>query len=388
MTINPDAADGQIACTDARRTSTRRVPPNARISSKIGTFSIGTQALSGPLEGAVYIGEPKPGDQYRLFLDRLGLWDQREAGRLVQARTPKPDRSPRYFENLPQVPFEDFELHLFASDRGLMATPTNCTIYTTKAEFYPWNATLAEQESTQVFGLRTGPHGTQCPGQIRPFKPDLGGHLNPERRRASLLHAETRPRRRRPVPRQAQLHDAAGPDRQPARHHLLPGGLDHRQRRKPWARSSRPTPAAPPRLEIGTTNVAAGPGSHPFHAVGKIYMAGPFQGAPLSLVAITPALAGPYDYGTVVVRVALHIDPLDAHVIADSETVPEIIGGIPIRMREIQVNIDKPNFMINPTNCSAFSDRLRRNRRPGHRGRLLLALPSPSTARLCPSSRR
>ena len=75
----------------------------------------------------------------------------------------------------------------------------------------------------------------------------------------------------------------------------------------------------------------------------------------LALVAITPALAGPYDYGTVVVRVALHIDPLDAHVIADSETVPSIIGGIPLRLRSIQVNINKPNFMINPTNCSPFS---------------------------------
>jgi hypothetical protein len=114
-------------------------------------------------------------------------------------------------------------------------------------------------------------------------------------------------------------------------------------------------PSCPASSEIGTSNVAAGPGSHPFHAVGRIYLAGPFQGAPLSLVAITPALAGPYDYGTVVVRVALHIDPTDAHVIADSETVPEIIGGIPIRMREIQVNIDKPNFMINPTNCSPLS---------------------------------
>src|SRR4029077_19726106 len=113
-------------------------------------------------------------------------------------------------------------------------------------------------------------------------------------------------------------------------------------------------PSCPAASQIGTTNVAAGPGSHPFHAVGKIYMAGPFQGAPLSLVAITPALAGPYDYGTVVVRVALHIDPLAAHVIADSETVPSIIGGIPIRMRSIQVNIDKPSFMINPTNCSPF----------------------------------
>ena len=87
-------------------------------------------------------------------------------------------------------------------------------------------------------------------------------------------------------------------------------------------RTEQAARAARPRSQIGTSNVAAGPGSHPFHAVGKIYFAGPFQGAPLCLVAITPALAGPYDYGTVVVRVALHVDPLDAHVVADSETVP------------------------------------------------------------------
>ena len=89
--------------------------------------------------------------------------------------------------------------------------------------------------------------------------------------------------------------------------------------------------------------------------IGKMYLAGPFKGAPLSLVAITPALAGPYDYGTVVVRVALHVDPLTAQVTAASDTVPSIIGGVPIRMRSIQVNIDKPNFMINPTNCDPHS---------------------------------
>jgi hypothetical protein len=82
-----------------------------------------------------------------------------------------------------------------------------------------------------------------------------------------------------------------------------------------------------------------------------MYLAGPFKGAPLSIVAVTPALAGPYDYGVVAVRVALHVDPLDAHVFAASDTVPSIIGGIPIRMRSIQVNIDKPQFTINPTNC-------------------------------------
>ena len=86
-----------------------------------------------------------------------------------------------------------------------------------------------------------------------------------------------------------------------------------------------------------------------------MYLAGPAQRRPLSLVAITPALAGPYDYGVVVVRVAIDVDSLDAHVIAVSDTIPAIIGGIPMRMRSIQVNIDRPNFMINPTNCSPMT---------------------------------
>jgi hypothetical protein len=120
-------------------------------------------------------------------------------------------------------------------------------------------------------------------------------------------------------------------------------------------RAERDNPSCPAASQVGTTNVAAGPGTHPFNAVGKIYLAGPFKGAPLSLAAVTPALAGPYDYGTVVVRVALHIDPLTAQVRAASDTVPSIIGGIPIRMRSISVKLDRPNFTINPTNCSPFT---------------------------------
>jgi hypothetical protein len=120
-------------------------------------------------------------------------------------------------------------------------------------------------------------------------------------------------------------------------------------------RSEQVAPSCPASSQIGTTNVAAGPGTNPFHAIGKMYLAGPHEGAPLSLAAVTPALAGPYDYGVVVVRVALHVDERTAQVSAISETVPQIIGGVPIRMRSIQVNIDRDEFTINPTNCSSFS---------------------------------
>ena len=269
FTINPDAADGQTMCTEAQANFDSEGPAHCPDNAKIGTFSIGSQALNGRLEGAVYIGEPKPGDQYRLFEIASGFGIN---AKLVGSVKPDPTTGQltAYFEDLPQVPFDDFQLHLFSSDRGLMATPTRCSVYTTKAEFYPWNASLAEQESSQVFSLETGPHGSPCPGQVRPFNPSLvAGTSNPDAGRLQLLHAEARPRRRRPVPRQAELHDAAGPDREPAR--ASPTARRPRSPRRPRrsGAAEQAQPSCPATSQIGTTNVAAGPGTHPFHAVGQ-----------------------------------------------------------------------------------------------------------------------
>lgn len=354
LTINPDAADGQTACTDAQANFGTEAPANCPDSSKIGTFQIGSPALSGPLDGGLFIGQPQAGNQYRLFAIASGFGIN---AKLIGSVQPDPvtGQVTVDFANLPQAPFDDFQLHLFASDRGLMATPSFCSVYAVSAHFFPWNTTLADQTSTQHFGLDSGPNGAQCPGQIRPFHPSLvAGTSNASAGAFSSFSLRLdrndgdqnlgKLNFTMPPGLTANLHGIAYcPEAAIAAAAQTPG------------RTEQLAPSCPASSEIGTSNVAAGPGSHPFHAVGKIYFAGPFQGAPLSLVAITPALAGPYDYGTVVVRVALHIDPLDAHVIADSETVPTIVGGVPLRLRSIQVNIDRPNFMINPTNCSPFS---------------------------------
>jgi hypothetical protein len=354
LTINPDAADGQTACSDAQARFGTEEPAECPDSSKIGTAAINTPALDGPLRGSVYIGEPKPGEQYRLFLivDGFGL-----NAKLIGVATPDPQTgqvSVR-FENLPQVPFDTFEMHLFASDRGLMATPTVCTIYTTEALFTPWNRLLPRVTSSQIFGLTSGPNGRECPGQIRPFNPSLqAGTSN------SLAGSHSS--------FSLKLDREDGDQYLGKLNFTMPPGLSadlHGVTYCPEAdiiaaantlgRVQQSQPSCPASSQIGTSNVAAGPGSHPFHATGKIYLSGSFKGAPLSLAVITPAVAGPYDYGTVVVRTALDIDQHDAHVIADSEVVPSIIGGIPLRMRSIQVNIDRPNFMLNPTNCSPMS---------------------------------
>ena len=61
--------------------------------------------------------------------------------------------------------------------------------------------------------------------------------------------------------------------------------------------------------------VGAGAGPQPYYTPAKIYLAGPYYGgplsasAPVSVVIITPAVAGPFDLGTVVTRAGLYLDP-------------------------------------------------------------------------------
>ncbi len=257
--------------------------------------------------------------------------------------------------DLPQVPFDNIQIHLFASDRGLLATPTQCTVHEIRGHLFPWNSRLPDVISSDLASLTSGPHGAPCPSSIRPFHPRLAaGTSNPVAGGFSAFHLK--------------LDRDDGDQFLGDLNFRMPPGFTGDLRgisycpeisiilaaQKP-GRLEQTFPSCPVTSQIGTTNVAAGPGSHPFHAVGRMYLAGPFRGAPLSLVAITPALAGPYDYGVVVVRVALHVDRRTAQVTAVSDTVPSIIGGIPIRMRSIQVNIDRPGFTINPTNCSPLT---------------------------------
>jgi hypothetical protein len=354
LTINPDAADGQKACTDAQANFDTEGPAECPDSAKIGTVAIHSIALDGTLNGSIYLGEPLPNDQYRLFLtvDGFGLH-----AKLIGYFRPDPltGQVTAYFEDLPQVPFDSFQIHLFSSERGLGATPTQCTTYQISANFVPWNSALADVTSTQSFGLTAGPHGAPCPGQIRPFGPRL--EAGTSNSKAGAFSSFT-----------LKLDREDGDQYLGDVNFKMPPGFTGALKGltycpeaaiaaavKRTGRAEQAEPSCPASSQVGTTNVAAGPGSHPFHAVGKIYLAGPFKGAPVSLIALTPALAGPYDYGVVGVRVALNVDEHTAQVSAVSETLPQIIGGVPIRMRSIQVNIDKPSFTINPTNCSKFT---------------------------------
>jgi hypothetical protein len=107
--------------------------------------------------------------------------------------------------------------------------------------------------------------------------------------------------------------------------------------------------------QIGTAIAGAGAGTHPVYVNGRVYLAGPYKGAPLSLVASIPALAGPYDLGVVSVRAAIHVDPETAQITAVSDPLPQIHEGVPLRTRVVRISLDRPGFAINPTNCDPFA---------------------------------
>jgi hypothetical protein len=354
LTVNPDAADGQTACSAGDAKLGQEVVSRCPDSSKVGNFIVKSESLPGPLHGSLYFGQPVPGNQYRvyMFADGFGI-HVKLIGKLLP--DPQTGRLTTEFNELPQLPFEEFKMTLFASDRGVFATPINCSIHTVETHLYPWNSAVPDQNSSFGLSIAEGPNGALCPGVTRPFDPRLNaGTSNSDAGNFSSFTLK--------------LDRDDGDQYLGDLNFTMPPGLTASLRGITYCpeqsiaaatansgRAEQASPSCPSSSEIGTTNVAAGPGSHPFHAVGKMYLSGPLKGAPLSLVAVTPALAGPYDYGVVVVRVAIGVDRSDAHVVALSDTVPSIIGGIPIRMRSIQVNIDRPNFMINPTNCAPMT---------------------------------
>jgi hypothetical protein len=115
------------------------------------------------------------------------------------------------------------------------------------------------------------------------------------------------------------------------------------------------SPACPAASQIGTAVAGTGAGTRQLHSPGKVYLAGPYKGAPLSLEVVIPAVSGPYDLGNVVVRSAVFVDPATAQVSTVSDPITQILDGIPLRLRTVLINLDRKDFVLNPTNCSPFA---------------------------------
>jgi hypothetical protein len=356
VSINPNAADGKTVCPDAQTGIGTRGPSTCPEFSKVGTVSIDSSALPGPIPGAIYLGEPKPGDRYRLVLAANGFGTH---VKLTGSAKPDPNTGQIVvsFEDLPQSPLTDFNMHFFGSERGLLATPTHCGTYPVVSEFEPWDNVLENQSSTSFFDVSTGPGGSPCPHGARPFSPRfVAGNANPTAGRHTPFRLELA---RNDGEQNLAAFSVATPPGfsatlkgipycpESALAALAAGGVS--------GLSELAHPSCPAASQVGTAMVGAGAGNHPLYTPGRVYLAGPYRGAPLSLVTVVPAVSGPYDLGNVAVRAAVYVSRSNARVTAVTDALPQILDGIPLRVRSIRVELDRPNFTLNPTNCEPLA---------------------------------
>jgi len=363
MGLNPSAASGLQACSDAQFGKGTRNPVACPAGSKIGTVAIDTPPLpDGTLTGDVFLGtqqsrDPESGNEYRIFIDAesasRGL-SIRLLGN-VGANAQTGQLTARVNE-APQLPFDSVRVTLDAG-KGTLTSPPTCGPNKTGHAMTAWSGTPDKGEPDKGFTLTSAPGGGPCAKTLggRPFGPAFGTNNSNPKGGAFTQFAMN-------VVRSDGNQELKGVDV------TLPRGLTAKLAGVRYCPESALATAAansgaaeaassscPARSLVGSAAVSAGSGANPFHATGKAFLAGPYHGAPLSLAVITPATAGPFDLGTVVVRVALFVDPATAQVNAVSDPIPHVFGGALLDIRSIGVKLDRPKFALNPTNCSAMA---------------------------------
>ncbi len=371
MAINPSAANGLGSCDEGqigyqpkdgkvRFSETRQECPN---SSKLGIFEAATPVLDHELEGGVYLAKPYDNPFGSLLAIYLTVEDERTGifAKLAGRVDPDPatgQLTATFTEN-PNLPLEDIDLHLFNGRRSALTTPLACGKSTTTADLTPSSspegvdANLSDSFETSVPATGTG----ACPTSeaTAPNTPSFNaGTVAPQAASFS--------------PFLLRLVRANGTQRFSSITTSLPEGLLGKLAGIPYCSEGaialaksreapnqgaveQASPSCPAASEIGTVQVGAGSGISPLYVSGHAYLAGPYKGAPFSIAVITPAVTGPFDLGTVVTRVALYVGEYSAQINAVSDPLPQIIAGIPLDLRSIELKIDRPGFTLNPSSC-------------------------------------
>jgi hypothetical protein len=336
MSLSPAVAAGLEACSDEQFARSSAAMPSCPLASKIGTSELEVAALRQPLEGSIYIGSQLAQDPYRIFVSAQG---QGVTVKLSGSIVPDPvtGRLTAVFDDNPQVTFKRLSLRFKGGSRAPLVNSPVCGAATTTARFTGYNgSTVTASHSYAVSG---DGQGSPCPSAG--FTPDFSaGSTNPAAGRTSGFSMSFGR-----ADGDALLQDIAVD---------LPEGLLGHVGSVPLCPDFRAAlGTCDEASRIGSAETLVGAGTDPLHlAGGRVYLTGPYKGAPYGLSVAVPAQAGPYDLGTVVVRSALHVDPRTAAVRVVSDPLPTILQGIPLQIRRVDVSIDRDGFMTNPTDCS------------------------------------
>lgn len=364
MGLNPAAADQLKFCNDNQFNKGSRQPVSCPAGSKIGTVAVETPPLPpGSLSGNVFLGrqlsrDPTSGDEYRIFVDvesaRFGI-SARLIGKV--SADPVTGRLTTTFAQNPQVPFTSFKLDFNDGSKAVLTSAPTCGPNTSNSQMSPYTEAAAATPS-QAFTLTKAPGGANpCAKTLaaRPFNPGFSTTSKTNKAGAFSPFAVH-------ITRSDGQQEIKGTD------FSLPPGVTGKLKGVPYCPSKALDNAAeraggvelknsscPDKSQVGISSIKAGSGSSPIEISGKAFLAGPYKNAPLSLAVITPAVAGPFDLGTQVVRVPLLVDPESARIHPQTNAIPDVYGGAKLDLRAINVNTNKPGFTLNPTSCGKLS---------------------------------
>jgi hypothetical protein len=344
VSVSPSAANGLEACSEAQIGLHNEAAPQCPNASKIGTVEITSPLISDHLTGGVYVARQGENPFHSLLAMYIAAEADgarvKLAGHIVA--DPVTGQLTTTFTETPQIPFNDFKLNLFGGRHGALATPNTCGAPNTNVSLSPWDG-LGATSFSEPFTTSTGCVSGFTPsfeagtvsaqaGGYAPFTLSFSRSDSEENFAGATV---TLPRgligKIAGVAQcsDAQLAAAAGKS-----------GV-----------AELASPSCPAGSLIGTVQTTGGPGPSPVSVSGKAYLTGPYKGGPYGIAVVVPAVAGPYDLGTVVIRQSLRIDRSDAHVTDTSDPFPTILQGVPLRLKSVNVTLDRPGFTFNPTSC-------------------------------------
>lgn len=364
MTINPSVGAGLLGCTPAQYAAeTVSSAPGAGCpnGSKIGELTVKSPLVEKTLEGSVFLAAPFENP----FGTLIGLYlvaKSSERGILVKIPG-KLDADPgtgslvATFSGLPQLPYTDLQIKFREGQRSPLATPATCSAYSTGIALTPWSTASAEVLSSSPTPITAGPGGTPCPSGSPGFAPNAAaGSINPEAGAYTPFYIHLT---RTDTEQEITSYSTALPPGLLGDIVGIPYCSDAaiEAARRTGGFEEQAHPSCPADTEIGHTVSGYGVGPALEYQPGGLYLAGPYHGSTLSIVAIDSATVGPFDLGTIVVRSAIDVDPQTAQVTLDStgsDQIPHIIDGIPIHLRDIRVYVSRQHFTVNPTSCEPF----------------------------------
>jgi hypothetical protein len=323
-------------------------------TSVIGSAEVTTPLLEKPLKGNVFLAEPKCGGPTQAACSEAsatngelyGLYIEVEGSGVIlklkgeASANPATGQLSATFKENPQLPFSELKLHFNAGARAPLANPQTCGSFITSSNLEPWSAPGTQNTAaTSFFNIDWDGAGGVCPAAL-PFAPSFAaGTVTSTAGSFSPFTLTFARHDREQNLAQITLNTPPG---------LL--GRISGVPQCPEAQANTGTCSSA--SQIGTASVAAGSGSQPFWVTGPVYLTGPYKGAPFGLSVVVPANAGPFHLGNEIVRSAIYINPVTAQLTIVSDPLPKKLDGIPFRLQTVNVTIDKPGFMFNPTNCS------------------------------------